>query len=123
MKRSLGVTIFGILFFIFAVIMFLQLPALSFNGKVGAFIAIILNMTCGVGVLFLFNWARKLVIYFMALGIILGLFLYSNSIAHLLKTMPAPSLAMAHLITILRLALEAFIIYYFTRPKVKEQCG
>lgn len=126
-KRSVGVTILGIYFFVAAIMNVPDLPALSFYGKAVTLIGITFYIISGIGVLCLFEWARKLVIYVALAWFIVTFLFYENRLAYHLKftfpseTPPPPKLIWAHFAVILRAASDAFIIYFFTRPKVKEQ--
>jgi hypothetical protein len=120
-RRSIGVTVLGVLFLVLAVMDIRKLSEFSPLGTIGLRIGIALDLICGIGILFLLEWSRKLVIYSMLLCIIFALISYNYDIARLMKAVPSLLIVMAHFIIIFGLIFKVFIIYFFTRPGVKEQ--
>lgn len=133
-KRSIGVTIFGIIFIFSSIsslltclINYLNLEKpLVFYG----FIASTLLLILGINILRLREWTRKGVIYYYIIATLLGIFL-SPSIKNkiIVKSQNSGSaqeeisryIAINSLSPIYGILTTMLIIYFFTRSKVKEQ--
>lgn len=132
-KRSVGVTLLAICFILVGVI---SIPGayLSYwimgledveTGYVTfrmtlAFLNIILSFCCGIGILILREWARKLTLFYVFFGFISYLTSMPAQIK-ILKSFGAHSIMYLLPFLILVLAIYVAILFFFTRPKVKDQ--
>ena len=135
-KRSKGVTIFGI-FFIFGSIAGLftsgfNLFILDLDKTIVfyTFISSILLLILGINILRLKEWARKGTIYYHIATTLIGIYLsplISNQSAIRLKNLGVTQKEIPDITTtsnfalIIPILLTLIVIYFFTRPKVKEQ--
>ena len=115
-RRSVGVTVFGWLYIVlgvFGVLAFFQRNSLIvFSAP--------LSLLSGIGLLKLKEWARILTIILTIVGVLFRAIIYLRSI--LLDAMPLNE-ALIFIIewNFLTWIIAIIIIYFFTRPKVKEQ--
>ena len=103
MKRSPGLVIFGIIFILAGEIFLPAMPLFS-----------VLYLIVGVGIFFLEPFARYLAIFVSILGIIIN----TKKLIGFLNKNISMQIVMALAGTYL---VYLGIIYFFTRPKVKEQ--
>ena len=119
-RRSIGVTVFGVLGIIFSIlILFTITPKVFTNIKIQTVLQItaaLVWLFFSIGVLKLKSWARPGLIV-VAIYFIVDTFLPPKIFLESLKKYPIPSLIM---ITI-SLIFFCYTIYFFTHPKVKEQ--
>lgn len=116
--RSVSITILGIVYLLFAVLLFIfgyssffgQHPELSTNTffQGGLFFIALYHLIAGIGILMLRNWARYLVFVFNSITLIL-LFI------KLIKGLPFASK------DLLSIIFYVGVIYFLARAKVKEQ--
>jgi hypothetical protein len=105
------IIILGILFILLGLFALLLMPPLSF-------ISSILSMVGGIGLLLRKNFARYLII-FVAFGCIYGLF---PDTIDLVKSFNKGSPPIDRIVQdVVGWIIISGIIYFFTRPKVKEQ--
>jgi len=120
-KRSIGVTIFGYLTLICAVwwisniirIIVTQGEVESYESMPFYLIGAIINIALSVGILKLKNWARLIFLWLFGIGSI-GMFLGG-------LWMGGDNLLLVILSSSIFLLPGALFIYFFTRPKVREQ--
>lgn len=125
-KRSIGVTLFGILFIIgglHGTIRGLNMKDwFTFYSLISSIFLLIL----GVNILRLKEWARKGIIYYLVITTLLGIFLLPAIFKRQIKLTDIP-LAQSDIsfIAIFSVAMWTIVaiieIFFFTRPKVKEQ--
>jgi len=127
-KRSVGLTIIGILFIIgsilpVAILFSSRLPVIS-SAMIILFGFALLGFYTGVGILMLKSPARLIGIALVAVKIPYGIIktFMDFNILVTKSSMPKPLvLLICSLSILLIVSLDVGIIYYLTRPKVKEQ--
>jgi hypothetical protein len=132
MERSRGVTIFAVLCLIWAVIELMQ--SLSFPNKTPLVssmftIEILLSIITGIGALLLREWARKTIIIYAIVSIVIVIIFHDgllNLYRSRITTTDADVKALTSsfvipMLVIARVLWRICIIFFFTRPNVKEQ--
>jgi hypothetical protein len=125
-KRSVGVTVFGILFIVQSIIILIlavieYLVTASYGATafpVARLIYIILLLLVGLGLLGLKSWAEKLILFIIVPLFVIAL-PYFQFIK--LKGLDTPKINLARFIEAIRILYGMLLLYFFTRPKVKEQ--
>jgi len=125
-KRSVGVTVFGILlilcplfYYLQGVIIFLikSIPLTSLPSHIirayrsNPFVPLLqlAFIICGIGVLQLKEWARNLIVSILAIGLLFSiLFFVVLASSPLIKKLS-------------NIIFDGLFLWFFTRPKVKEQ--
>jgi hypothetical protein len=112
-KRSVGVTIFSILYLVVGVLFVLIMPLFS-----------LLYIIAGIGLLLLKPFARYLAVATSILGIVVGTIRGAQMLQSITKV-SAGSIFINSLPLLFTLLLTYLfhlgVIFFFTRPKVKEQ--
>jgi len=106
-KRSVGVIIFSILYILVGLLFILMMPLFS-----------IFYLITGIGVFLLKAFARYLAITVSLFGIIISIISAVGLLQRNLQQTPALRIVIAVILTCL---FHLSAIYFFTRPKVKEQ--
>lgn len=138
-KRSIGVTIFGILFIIGGFngilkgISFVRIPSGSFYAGLTELVFAGLSLACGYGVLLLREWGRRLTLFYTILSFlfyIIWWLTFGKEVAakimeqRALRGISGPEVSWIPLASILlffSLLYAGAVVFFFTHPKVKEQ--
>jgi len=121
-KRSVGVAVFGILIIIFSmIILYGSIRMTIFFGKapITQIIMASLWLISGIGVLRLIPWAR-ITIIIPPIYIILNLAIFifnKGKVYDVISTLGTKFIAL----TLICIIFSCLTIFFFTRPKVKEQ--
>ncbi len=127
-KRSKGVTIFAILFLIWAVWELIYF--ISYQNKTPFIssmfsIEILLSAITGIGALLLLEWTRKIIIIYALASIAIAILFYDSLLklfgGRVTTTDIEVKTLASHMTVIARILWRMFIIYFFARPKIKEQ--
>lgn len=136
-KRSIGVTIFGIIVTLFGglpivgllilflvsigkddIVKILTLKNDSISQTLFLFLAYLFFLISGIGILKLKNWARVILITLISINFIASLIGLCFSIIKALKG----NINLFYIISaFISLLIFVFVVYFFTRPKVKGQ--
>lgn len=122
-KRSKGITIFGWIYILFSVCGLMTLIAGILEGQgilyiFAMLVEIILFLAIGIGLLKLKEWARKFVVYS---NIIVILLFISRTIWLYVVSPESPLFPIGIMAIFTAVPILLLIIYFFTRPKVREQ--
>ena len=116
-KRSVGVTLTGVLFLLFGVGI---LVGVADKNKF-LYLTAILNIICGLGLICLMDWLRKFTIFYMSFLIVMNIVLYSSFFETNLAHFSSYSRRTVHLFTLARPLFEGAVIIFLTRSKIKQQ--
>ncbi len=122
-KRSVGVTVVGVLFIIFPVSNIFLAGILGYYYTPLQYLFrgffVLYPVITGIGILLLKEWARKLAIIFAILTTILAIFVC------LAKSFINPEIFFKNVYDLIAnismIIIGSLLLYFFTRPKVKEQ--
>jgi len=127
-KRSVGVTVFSTLFIVSAISGWARswshLKSFGFMGVLYARLMAILLLVIAIKILQLKEWARKGIIYYYIIVSLVAIFLIPRAVSLNIITEPEIDKMKLPLTVGLYIAIlitAAVVIYFFTRPKVKEQ--